>query len=224
MRIREFEMCLQGLTPRTPSDLDIRFRKLREDGKLRQSGRRLDAPPIERGEAANILIACAGSRSAVDAADAVSTFRRLVPWGDGFAGADTFGEAFEAVLSKPELADAISEIALTLPVESGGRHLQPWPFATIRWRQGGAEMRATYIPKKQLERVGGADPGNLGSATMRDVVVFGRGFLHDIASRLNDADDDDEWDTAAGYASEDEIRARGAAVRAAEAVAEKEKV
>jgi hypothetical protein len=187
MRARELEVLLEGLTPRSASDLATRTQKLRDAKMLPVGGRGLHAPDIEAHHAATILIACAGCRNSVDSAIAARAYSNLVPFRGpkkSFAAAETFGQALAIVLGNMELAMRVLMVELVLPVKEGGSFLiGGYERAAIVWKSNtGKIVRADYlsasIPREQI------NIERLGAARMEDITRIGAGLLKQISIDL----------------------------------------
>ena len=179
MRVREFEHCIASITPWSVSDLDQRTRRLREHRMLPTGGRGTNAPEMAPEHAATLLIALGGAERAVDAHKAVLEYAPMVPKdtnGRDFLGSETFAEALTDILSDGALADRVEEI----------RICRSWEEATITYRtETGNIERQRYAPADQPETGYGF--------AVRNEIVFGAGFISQVALDLSQPPEDGEW-------------------------------
>lgn len=155
MNVREFERFLTGpIGGFSAPDLDLRTRRLREHRMLPIGGRGLNAPVIDAGHVATILIAIAGSEKAVHAHQAVLTYAPMIPKNEDrsklhfdFKGCKTFAAMLEDICDKQVLADRVEKIEIC----------RSWPEARIFWKDGdGNSKTQLYAPSDQPESGYGA--------------------------------------------------------------------
>jgi hypothetical protein len=197
MRVRELELLLGQLTPRSKSDLDIRMRKLRQADLLPKGGRGPNAPNIGARDAAMMIIAICCSRHAVDAADAVPVFASLLPEynDEAFEGAGTFAEALTAALARPETAKRIRDIEFSLPGNLEPTFSMGFPFCVIScppnppcyyvteaYLSQGTNYSDTYQKRQRLRRETRRPPRRV---MVHDSTSVEGALIVELASRLS---------------------------------------
>ena len=156
MNSREYEKLLADSFPLPPGDLDIRGRKLRA-AELVPAVRGRYAPELSPSQKAVWLIATAGSRYAVNAAEYAAEFMALKPVGGekaSFAGAKSFHDAITAILSSHECAKSVFRIIFFEKPEILPRQQTHFFYAEIQFYAEGDKKTlctARYAPKKEAE-------------------------------------------------------------------------
>lgn len=179
MKSTDLSRAIARLTYKTwaTTDIEHRARRLRE-ARMLPTGRGSASPEIEPAEAVSLVIALGACEHAVHVVNAVMRYAPMVPVGGlgaSFCGASTFGDALAEILADVRWLYNVERVAIR----------RNWPEATITWRQAGEERTAIYRPEGTPDR-------GYGDAVQVDV-IFGAGFLHQLAIDLAEPPESGEW-------------------------------
>lgn len=167
MRARQLEFVLGHLAKKTPADLDVRMRGLRQLGLLPTGGRGLNAPDVDASHVSAMLLAVAGAARAVEGAKAAQEFGMLKEHGADVP--QTLVEALTALLDDDEAAFAVEAVRIN----------RTHVTARIAFTDGRSER---LFFREGIDT--GHKPEKYGSAGISEEVRIGGGTVHQLAIDL----------------------------------------